>query len=156
MIAPVALLAGYMSWKILPESATDKGEVTIDPFGMIWLLLVAVSVILGLQQIAKSGFGSLPMVLFLFSGLCVWLLLRFEAKVSAPLLDLLLFKVRMLTAGVLSHFFVSITHASTFFLLPFYLQGILHVSATRVGLTMIFFSLVIDCLFGADRRLAWR
>lgn len=146
MISPIALLAGYMSWKILPESATDKGEVTIDPLGMVSLLLVAVSVILGLQQIAKSGFGSLPMVLFLFSGLCFWLLLRFEAKVSAPLLDLSLFKVRMLTAGVLSHFFVTITHASTFFLLPFYLQGILHVSPTRVGLTMIFFSLVIVCL----------
>jgi EmrB/QacA subfamily drug resistance transporter len=146
MIAPIALLAGYMSWKILPESATDKGEITIDPLGMISLLLVAVSVILGLQQIAKSGLGSLPVGLFLFSGLCFYLLLRVEAKASVPLLDLSLFKVRMLTASILSNFFVTITHASTFFLLPFYLQGILHVSATRVGVTMIFFSLVIVCL----------
>jgi predicted MFS family arabinose efflux permease len=46
----------------------------------------------------------------------------------------------------LSHFFVTITHASTFFLLPFYLQGILHVTPTRVGVTIIFFSLVIVCL----------
>jgi predicted MFS family arabinose efflux permease len=79
-------------------------------------------------------------------GLCVWLLLRVEAKASAPLLDLSLFKIRMLTAAVLSHFFVVITHASTFFLLPFFLQGILHISPTRVGLTMILFSLVIVCL----------
>ena len=146
MISPLALLAGYMSWKILPESATDKGEATIDPLGMLSLLLVAISVILGLQQVAKSGFGSLPMILFLIAALCFWLLLRVEAKVSAPLLDLSLFKIRMLTAAVLSHFFVTITHASTFFLLPFFLQGILHVSPTRVGLTMIFFSLVIVCL----------
>jgi predicted MFS family arabinose efflux permease len=146
MISPLALLAGYMSWKILPEPVTDKGEVTIDPLGMLALLLVAVSVILGLQQIAKSGFDSWPMILFLFAAWCFWFLLRVEAKVSAPLLDLSLFKVRMLTAAVLSHFFVTITHASTFFLLPFFLQGILHVSPTRVGLTMIFFSLVIVCL----------
>jgi len=146
MISPLALMAGYMSWKILPESAGDKGEATIDPVGMFSLLLVAISVILGLQQVAKSGFGSLPMILFLFAGLCFWLLLRVEARVSAPLLDLSLFKIRMLTAAVLSHFFVVITHASTFFLLPFFLQGILHISPTRVGLTMIFFSLVIVCL----------
>lgn len=146
MIAPIALLAGYMSWKILPDSARDEGEVTIDPLGMSALLLAAISVILGLQQIAKSGFSWLPIGLFLLSGVCFYLLLRFEAKASVPLLELSLFKIRMLTASVLSNFFITITHASTFFLLPFYLQGILHVSPTRVGLTMIFFSLVIVCL----------
>jgi predicted MFS family arabinose efflux permease len=51
--------------------------------------------------------------------------------------------VRLLTAGVLSHFFVSLSHTSTFFLLPFYLQGILHFTPTEVGVTIIFFSLVI-------------
>jgi len=146
MISPIALLAGYMSWRILPESPTDKGGVSIDPLGMIALLSVFVSLIFGLQQIAKSGFGSLSILLFAVSAVSAWLLLRHEAKAAAPLLDLSLFKVRMLTAGVLSHFFVTITHASTFFLLPFYLQGILHVTPTRVGVTIIFFSLVIVCL----------
>ncbi len=47
---------------------------------------------------------------------------------------------------MLSHFFVSLSHTSTFFLLPFYLQGILHYTPTQVGLTVIFFSLVIVCL----------
>jgi len=59
-----------------------------------------------------------------------------------------------LTAGILSHFFVVLAHTSTFFLLPFYLQGVLHFTPTHVGLTIIFFSLVIVCL----RRWAvgWR
>jgi EmrB/QacA subfamily drug resistance transporter len=146
MISPIALLAGYMSWKILPESTPDKGGVTIDPLGMTALLTVFVSLILGLQQIAKSGLGSWSMALFALSVVSFWLLVRHEGKSTAPLLDLSLFKIRMLTAGVLSQFFVTITHASTFFLLPFYLQGILHVTPTRVGLTIIFFSLVIVCL----------
>jgi EmrB/QacA subfamily drug resistance transporter len=146
MILPVATLAGYMAWKVLPESPPDKGGVTIDPLGMISLLLVVVSLIVALQQIAKSGFGGWPLLLFCASGIFFRLLLRFEAKAVAPLLDLSLFKVRMLTAAVLSHFFVTITHASTFFLLPFYLQGVVHVTPTRVGMTIIFFSLVIVCL----------
>jgi predicted MFS family arabinose efflux permease len=52
----------------------------------------------------------------------------------------------MLSAGILSHFFVVISHSSTFFLLPFYLQGVMHFTPTQVGLTIIFFSLVIVVL----------
>src|SRR5258706_14126634 len=135
-----------MAWKVLPESPPDKGGVTSDPVGMISLLLVVVWLVVGLQQIAKSGLGWLPILLLCASGIFFSLLLRIEAKAAAPLLDLSLFKVRMLTAAVLSHFFVTITHASTFFLLPFYLQGVVHVTPTRVGMTIIFFSLVIVCL----------
>jgi EmrB/QacA subfamily drug resistance transporter len=146
MIAPIALMAGYMSWKILPESAPQSGTAGIDPLGMVSLITVFVSLILGLQQIAKSGFGTVAIALFLLSAVSCWLLLRFESRAAVPLLELSLFKIRMLTAGVLSHFFVTITHAATFFLLPFFLQGILHASPTRVGVTIIFFSLVIVCL----------
>jgi predicted MFS family arabinose efflux permease len=71
------------------------------------------------------------------------LLSRVERKSPAPLLDLSLFRIRVLSAGVLSHLFLVISHSSTFFLLPFYLQGILHFSPTQVGVTVIFFSLVI-------------
>jgi predicted MFS family arabinose efflux permease len=98
---------------------------------------------LGLQQIAKSGVTWLSVVIFTISIGSAVLLLHFENKSPAPLLDLSLFKIRVLTAGVLSHLFVVISHSSTFFLLPFYLQGILHFSPTQVGVTVIFFSLVI-------------
>ncbi len=122
---------------------TEKRDYSIDPIGMIALLLTVVSLIVGLQQIAKSGFGLLPMAAGGFSLISLGLLLHFESKNPAPLLDLSLFKVRLLTAAILSHFFVSLSHTSTFFLLPFYLQGILRFTPTQVGLTIIFFSLVI-------------
>jgi EmrB/QacA subfamily drug resistance transporter len=146
MIAPIALLAGHMSWKILPESASENRAVTIDAIGMLALITLSVSLILALQQIAKTGFGPPAILLLLFCAGSFWLLVRCEARGAAPLLELSLFKSRLLTAGILSHFFVTITHASTFFLLPFYLQGVQHVSPTQVGLTIIFFSLVIVCL----------
>ena len=88
-------------------------------------------------------FGLFSAGAFAASGIFFILLMYFERKEPAPLLDLSLFKVRLLTAGVLSHFFVSLSHTSTFFLLPFYLQGILRFTPTHVGLTIIFFSLVI-------------
>jgi EmrB/QacA subfamily drug resistance transporter len=146
MNMPIAIAAAAMAWKILPESVTEKRDYSLDPIGMITLLLTVVSLIVGLQQAARFGFGMLSLGLFLASALFLFLLLYFERKSSAPLLDLSLFKIRLLTAGLLSHFFVSISHTSTFFLLPFYLQGILHFTPTHVGLTIICFSLVIVVL----------
>jgi EmrB/QacA subfamily drug resistance transporter len=140
---PVALAAAFMAWKVLPEPASDREKYSIDTMGMVTLLLTGVSLILGLQQIAKSGVSLFAIAAFLAAAIFLGLLLHFERRSPAPLLDLSLFRVRMLTAGVLSNLFVVTSHSSTFFLLPFYLQGILHFSPTQVGVTIIFFSLVI-------------
>ena len=140
---PAALAAAFMAWKVLPETAGDRRKYFLDVPGMLALLLTVVSLILGLQQIAKSGVTWLAMGAFPAAAFFLALLLRFERKSPAPLLDLSLFRVRMLTAGVLSNLFIVTSHSATFFLLPFYLQGILHYSPTQVGVTIIFFSLVI-------------
>jgi EmrB/QacA subfamily drug resistance transporter len=140
---PVAAAAASMAWKVLPETASHRGKYSLDLLGMLTLLLTVVSLILGLQQMAKSGVTFLAVAAFPAAAIFLVLLLRFERKSAAPLLDLSLFRIRMLTAGVLSNLFIVISHSSTFFLLPFYLQGILHFSPTQVGVTIIFFSLVI-------------
>jgi EmrB/QacA subfamily drug resistance transporter len=153
---PVALAAGSMAWKVLPETASDRGKYSLDLLGMATLLLTVVSLILGLQQIAKSGITAFTPTAFSAAAIFLALLLHFERKSPAPLLDLSLFRVRMLTAGVLSNLFIVISHSSTFFLLPFYLQGILHFSPTQVGVTIIFFSLVIVFLAPVGGWLADR
>jgi len=140
---PVAAAAALMAWRVLPETAGDRGKYSIDSLGMLALLLTAVSLIVGLQQIAKSGIGWVPVAGLALAGTFFALLLYFERRCPAPLLDLSLFKIRLLTAGILSNLFIVISHSSTFFLLPFYLQGILHFTPTQVGITVIFFSLVI-------------
>ncbi len=140
---PVALAAALMAWKVLPETAGERQRYSLDSMGMATLLLTAVSLILTLQEIAKSGLTPFAATGFLVAAIFLGLLLRFERRNSAPLLDLSLFRVRLLTAGILSNLFIVTCHSATFFLLPFYLQGILHFSPTQVGLTIIFFSLVI-------------
>jgi predicted MFS family arabinose efflux permease len=132
-----------MAWNVLPETVGEKGKYSLDLMGMVTLLFTVVSLILGLQEIAKTGIAWPAVAAFpAAAGFFVWLL-RSERKSPAPLLDLSLFKVRMLSAGVLSNLFIVTSHSATFFLLPFYLQGILHFSPSQVGVTIIFFSLVI-------------
>jgi MFS family permease len=153
---PVAIAASWMAWKILPETVTESRDYSIDPIGMVTLFTTVIGVIVALQQVTKSGFGAFPAAALMVSTVSFCLLVYFERRVQAPLLDLSLFKVRLLTAGVLSHFFVSLSHTSTFFLFPFYLQGILHFTPTQVGLTIIFFSLVIVFLAPVGGWLADR
>jgi EmrB/QacA subfamily drug resistance transporter len=140
---PVAAAAAFMAWKVLPETAGERGKYSLDLMGMMTLLLTVVSLILGLQQIAKSGVTWFTVAAFPAAAIFLALLLNFERRSPAPLLDLSLFKVRMLSAGVLSNLFIVTCHSATFFLLPFYLQGILHFTPTQVGVTIIFFSMVI-------------
>ncbi len=132
-----------MAWKVLPETPLQRQMHALDLPGMFTLFATAVTLILGLQQIAKSGVTWVSLVIFPVAAICAVLLVHFERKSPAPLLHLSLFGIRVLTAGVLSHLFLVISHSSTFFLLPFYLQGILHFSPTQVGVMVIFFSLVI-------------
>ena len=153
---PVALAVAAMAWKVLPETAGERGKYSLDSMGMVTLLLTAVSLILGLQQVAKTGVTLFAGAAFLAAVVFFALLLRFERNSPAPLLDLSLFRIRTLTAGVLSNLFLVISHSSTFFLLPFYLQGILHFTPTQVGVTIIFFSMVIVFLAPVGGWLADR
>ena len=153
---PVALGVACMAWKVLPETAGETGKYSLDLMGMMTLLLTAVLLILGLQQIAKAGVTLFALTAFLAAAVFLALLLRCERKSPKPLLDLSLFRVRLLTAGVLSNLFIVIAHSSTFFLLPFYLQGILHFSPTQVGFTVVFFSTAIVFLAPVGGWLADR
>ena len=157
MNMPVAIAAAWMAWKILPETVTEKRDYSIDPIGMVTLLTTVVGVIVALQQVAKSGFGAFPAAALIVSAVSFCLLLYFERRTQAPLLDLSLFKVRLLTAGLLSHFFVSLSHTSTFFLIAVLSRrGFPHFTPTQVGLTIIFFSLVIVFLAPVGGWLADR
>jgi hypothetical protein len=64
-----------MAWKVLPESVTEKRNYSIDPAGMITLLMTVVSLIVGLPQIAKSGFGLFSLAAFVASAMSLVLLL---------------------------------------------------------------------------------
>lgn len=140
---PVALVAAVMAWKVLQETVTRRSGYTSDPIGMVTLLGTVVALILGLQQTAKAGFSFSALVCFSFFFVFFGLLLYFERHVAAPLLELGLFRARIFTSGIISLFFVSLSQTAIFFLLPFYLQGILGFHPTEVGITLIFFSVVI-------------
>jgi MFS family permease len=60
-----------------------------------------------------------------------------------PILDFALFKNRLFTASMFSLFFITSTQSAISFLMPFYLQNILHFTPTRMGWIIVANSVVI-------------
>jgi hypothetical protein len=57
-----------------------------------------------------------------------------ESRAKTPFVNLQLFKIRRFSFSVISLLIVAMCYSLTGFLLPFYLQDILHLSPTRIGL----------------------
>ena len=57
-----------------------------------------------------------------------------ESRTKSPFVNLQLFKIRRFSFSVASLLIIAMCYSLTGFLLPFYLQDILHMSPTRVGL----------------------
>jgi len=133
-----------MAWKVIRESVAAKGPYGgIDLFGTTTLLFFVVAMILGLNRAARYGLDPLSAGLFFLFALFLGLFIFFERRAADPILDLGLFHKRLFTAGIASLWLISLSQTATFFLLPFYLQGILGLTPTQVGVTLIFYSVVI-------------
>jgi MFS family permease len=57
-----------------------------------------------------------------------------EARTQSPFVNLELFKIRRFSFSVISLLIIAMSYSLTGFLLPFYLQDILHLSPTKIGI----------------------
>jgi predicted MFS family arabinose efflux permease len=90
-----------------------------------------------LQVVGAEARAGLALVFIVsFAGL-----LFHEAKTPSPVIDFSLFKIRMFSLGALSLLLVSSCYVVQAFLFPFYLQEVLHLSPSAIGL--IFMALPI-------------
>ena len=80
------------------------------------------------------------MVLFVVA-LALFVFVELRAKM--PILSFSLFRNRLFTASMSSLFFITSTQAAISFLMPFYLQNILHFSPSQMGWILIASSVVI-------------
>jgi hypothetical protein len=67
-------------------------------------------------------------------ALCTVMFLMHESRMKSPFVNLKLFRIRRFSFSVASLLIVSICYSLTGFLMPFYLQDVLRLSATQVGL----------------------
>ncbi len=113
-------------------------ERAIDYLGAVLLVLatVALITIIDHRMMEIAGFELRIVIIILFAGLFLGFLYR-ESTIASPILDLSLFRIRMFTLSGLSLLLVGVAQVMVGFVLPFYLQDVLHLSPSFMGLLFI-------------------
>jgi Na+/melibiose symporter-like transporter len=123
--------------KVLTPAATQK-QTPIDYLGAALLVLatVALVAIIDHRIMEILRFELQIVIILLFAGLFLGFLYR-EGTTASPILDLSLFRIRMFTLSGLSLLLVGVAQVMVGFMLPFYLQDILHLSPSFMGFLFI-------------------
>ena len=177
------LIVGELGWHwvffgtaIMGVVATIAALVIIDPkrigqtpgvrvrFDWAGAIISTAALVVFLQAMTWApmlGYGS-PLIVAGFAGF-VALLTAFvvhELRTPSPMMDVRLFKRRLFTLGVLASYLNFLGMQSVRFLMPFYLQAVLGLSPTQVGLVIVpgaVGMMVIGPLSGRfSDRFGWR
>jgi EmrB/QacA subfamily drug resistance transporter len=109
-------------------------STTVDYLGAALLFAITTTLVFLLDrrtQLIISGAAKIVLAVFFFAGLAAFLL--HESRTKNPFVNLKLFKIRRFSFSVVSLLVIAISYTLTGFLMPFYLQDVLGLSPTQVG-----------------------
>lgn len=137
-LTPIGLLGALVTFANMmraPGRSPRYKSVSIDYVGAMLLVATTTSLVVILDRRTLQMIGTdtkfAVVALFLF---CLGALLLHESRTKSPFINLALFRIRRFSFSVLSLLIIAICYALTGFLVPFYLQGILHLSPSVAGL----------------------
>lgn len=151
---PVGILAAVCIFLGLHGEKTMKDKVVIDYAGAGTLVVGVVSFLLGLSLGGKDyPWGSWQIIGLLCTAF-VFLLafILIEKKAKDPILSLDLFKNRVFTVINIVGFLMGLGMFGAIMFLPLFLQGVVGISATKSGNTMIpmMFAMMLTSILGGQ------
>jgi EmrB/QacA subfamily drug resistance transporter len=137
LLAPVGF-AGMVLALVNLKRRSDAPQchsVAIDYLGAALLFAITTTLVFLLDRRTQQ-MTSQPTQIFLLLGFLFSLaaFLVHESRAKNPFVNLELFKIRRFSFSVVSLLVVAMCYALTGFLLPFYLQDVLRLTATQVGI----------------------
>ena len=134
-LVPLSLIGAILTLPNLKHAKASTERRPMDHLGAVLIFVIMSSLLLVLDRRALEIFGAQSKIVFaaLFCASLATFLVH-EARTPSPFIDLSLFKVRMFSMAALSLVIVSSCYVLTGFLLPFYLQEVLHLKPSFIGL----------------------
>lgn len=156
-LVPIGLFGALLSLGNLKRRPASPRRHAIDYAGAALLFTATTTLVLILDRRTLDFMGTESRLALgaLFLG-CFFGLLIHESKTESPFVNLALFKLRVFSLSALSLLLVAICYTVTFFLLPFYLQDILHLSPSFIGLLFMVPSITTVALAPLSGYLADR
>ena len=152
---PVGFVGVVMAWYLIPRSRHLQPRVPFDWIGLV-LFVPAVAALLSAVSFGNTAGWTSPTIIGLllsavFLGVAF---VRRERRVTAPMLDLTLFKRMAFAAGITSGLFSYMVLFGTLFVVPFYLERALHQSPGRSGLMLGVMPIALGVTAPISGRLA--
>ncbi len=137
-IGLIGLALSYMGSKARSDPAFAQRRLSIDYPGAVLLILLVgmLTLLLDTRAAQAFGVGNKSFLTVAFAG-TLWGFLAHENRAQSPIVNLSLFRIRMFSYGIISLLIVSLTRGLVSFLMPFYLQGVLHISASFMGIMFL-------------------
>lgn len=134
----VLTLINYWKGNVPKRSVPAESKGAIDYIGALLLIGATVALVSCIDhRIMESLAPSIRIVLVVgFLFLLVGFIYR-EYTTPSPILDLSLFRIRMFTLSALALLLVGVSQVMIGFVLPFYLQDVLHLTPTFIGLLFV-------------------
>lgn len=134
-LVPIGLAGAALTLAHPKHHAAPAERRRIDHLGALLIFLTTSTLVLILDRRALAVVGAearalLTVVFFVSLGAFLF----HEARTANPFVDLSLFKRRNFSLSAVSLLIVASGYVLTGFLLPFYLQGILHLSPSFIGI----------------------
>jgi MFS family permease len=131
-------LFNRLKGNIVSRAPTASSQRSIDYLGAILLVAATVALIASIDHRIMEVAGPAMRFLFIAGFLSFFggFLYR-EMTCASPILDLSLFRIRMFSLSSLSLLLVGVAQVMIGFMLPFYLQDILRLTPSFIGLLFI-------------------
>ncbi len=117
--------------------ASAERRRSVDYVGAVLLIVLMVLLTLLLDRKAAEVIGVRRGLLALAFAGTLWGFLAQENRSPSPMVNFSLFKIRMFSCSIFSLLTVSMTHGLVTFLMPFYLQEVLHLSPSFIGVMFL-------------------
>jgi EmrB/QacA subfamily drug resistance transporter len=120
---PIGIIALVLARRVLRERS-PRQRTAIDFLGMALLAASLLSILLALTNTAGRGWSTANGVLLAVGLFLLALFVMWEYRAPAPLIDLRLFRDRVLASALGAAFFQALGYFAVFFLVIMYLQGV--------------------------------
>jgi MFS family permease len=115
-----------------------EARISIDYLGAMLLVAATVALIASVDQRIMEALGPAMRLGLVVGFVLIFIVFLYrEWSTPSPILDLSLFRIRMFSLSSLSLLLVGIAQVMIGFVLPFYLQDILHLKPSFIGLLFI-------------------
>ncbi len=134
---PIGIFATFVVHKYVPVGQHSDRHQSFDFWGSIVISVVLVCFSLGMTEGQRYGFtNSLPLGLLFAAAIGLVGFILLESRLSQPMLDLSLFRAQTFSLSLLTGWLAFMALGGSSFMIPFFLQLVLHYPIERIGLLM--------------------